>query len=61
MKISFKDQVAFVIGAGSGMGLAVAKAFAASGASVAVVDVNEEAAKKVGNHSKRREDHRHLL
>lgn len=47
MKISFQDKVAFVTGAGSGMGLAAAKAFAEAGASVAVVDVNEEAAQKV--------------
>jgi NAD(P)-dependent dehydrogenase (short-subunit alcohol dehydrogenase family) len=38
----FKGQVALVTGGASGMGLATAKAFAASGASVALVDVNEE-------------------
>lgn len=40
----FKGQVAFVTGAASGMGLATAKAFAASGASVALADVNGDAA-----------------
>ena len=43
MSFSFKDQVALVTGAASGMGLAASKAFAASGASVVMVDVNEEA------------------
>ena len=42
MSFSFKDQVALVTGAASGMGLAASKAFAASGASVVMVDVNEE-------------------
>ncbi|MFC4013373.1 SDR family NAD(P)-dependent oxidoreductase [Nonomuraea purpurea] len=39
----FTDQVAFVTGAGSGMGLATARAFAESGAAVALTDVNAEA------------------
>ena len=43
MNFSFKNQVALVTGAASGMGLAAAKAFAASGASVVMVDINEEA------------------
>lgn len=43
MSFSFKDQVALVTGAASGMGLAASKAFTASGASVVMVDVNEEA------------------
>ncbi|MFJ5160630.1 glucose 1-dehydrogenase [Pantoea sp. NPDC088449] len=43
MSFSFKNQVALVTGAASGMGLAASKAFAASGASVVMVDVNEEA------------------
>ncbi|MEU6718755.1 glucose 1-dehydrogenase [Nonomuraea sp. NPDC046802] len=38
----FTDQVAFVTGAGSGMGLATARAFAESGAAVALADVNAE-------------------
>lgn len=45
MSFSFKDQVALVTGAASGMGLAASKAFAASGASVVMVDVNEDAVK----------------
>jgi NAD(P)-dependent dehydrogenase (short-subunit alcohol dehydrogenase family) len=44
MNISFKGKVALVTGAGSGLGLATAKAFAASGASVALADWNEKAA-----------------
>ncbi|MEU1800949.1 glucose 1-dehydrogenase [Streptomyces sp. NPDC019937] len=39
----FTGQVAFVTGAGSGMGLATARAFAASGAAVALADINEDA------------------
>ena len=42
MNISFENQVALVTGAGSGLGLATAKAFAESGASVALVDWNEK-------------------
>lgn len=38
----FTGQVAFVTGASSGMGLATAGAFAASGAAVALVDINTE-------------------
>ena len=44
MKTSFENKVALVTGAGSGLGLATAKAFAESGASVALADWNEEAA-----------------
>src|SRR5216683_3192109 len=44
MNISFKNQVALVTGAASGLGLATARAFAESGASVVLVDWNEEAA-----------------
>jgi len=43
MNISFEGKVALVTGAASGLGLATAKAFAASGASVALADWNEEA------------------
>jgi NAD(P)-dependent dehydrogenase (short-subunit alcohol dehydrogenase family) len=43
MNISFEDKVALVTGAGSGLGLATAKAFAESGASVALADWNEKA------------------
>ncbi|MFF1453624.1 SDR family NAD(P)-dependent oxidoreductase [Streptomyces sp. NPDC058274] len=39
----FSGQVAFVTGASSGMGLATARAFAQSGAAVALADVNETA------------------
>ncbi len=43
MNISFDGKVALVTGAASGLGLATAKAFAASGASVALADWNESA------------------
>ena len=43
MNITFENQVALVTGAASGIGLATAKAFAESGASVALADRNEKA------------------
>jgi NAD(P)-dependent dehydrogenase (short-subunit alcohol dehydrogenase family) len=43
MEISFQNSVALVTGAASGLGLATAKAFAESGASVALADWNEKA------------------
>jgi NAD(P)-dependent dehydrogenase (short-subunit alcohol dehydrogenase family) len=39
----FKGRVALVTGASSGMGLATARAFASSGASVVLADVNDDA------------------
>ena len=42
MNISFEEKVALVTGAASGLGLATAKAFAESGASVALADWNED-------------------
>ena len=39
----FSGQVALVTGASSGMGLATAEAFAASGATVVLADINEKA------------------
>src|SRR3979490_684005 len=42
MNISFENKVALVTGAGSGLGLAPGKAFADSGASVVLVDWNEQ-------------------
>ena len=43
MNISYENKVALVTGAGSGLGFATAKAFAESGASVALADWNEKA------------------
>src|SRR5207244_3602780 len=43
MNISFAGKVALVTGAASGLSLATAKAFAESGASVALADWNERA------------------
>jgi len=47
MNLSFENKVALVTGAASGMGLATAEAFAASGAAVALVDLNEPAVRKL--------------
>ncbi|WP_407926490.1 SDR family NAD(P)-dependent oxidoreductase [Entomomonas asaccharolytica] len=46
MHISFENKVALVTGGASGMGLATARAFAKSGASVVIVDINQQAAKQ---------------
>jgi NAD(P)-dependent dehydrogenase (short-subunit alcohol dehydrogenase family) len=43
MSLTFENRVSLVTGAGSGMGLAAARAFAAEGASIALVDINESA------------------
>jgi len=43
MDLTFENKVALVTGAGSGMGLAGAQAFAAEGAAVALVDIDESA------------------
>jgi len=45
MNLSFENKVALVTGAASGLGLATARAFAESGASVALADWHEEAAR----------------
>lgn len=45
MSFSFENKVALVTGAASGIGLATAKAFAQAGASVALADVNGDAAR----------------
>lgn len=49
MNISFENKVALVTGAASGLGLATAKAFAESGAAVALADWNEEAARSAAD------------
>ncbi|MCW8193181.1 SDR family oxidoreductase [Proteobacteria bacterium 005FR1] len=46
-----KDQVVFVTGAGQGMGRAVVQRFAAEGAKVAAVDINEEAVRETAESS----------
>lgn len=46
MEISFNGKVALITGAASGMGLATAQAFAKSGASVVLADVNMAAAEQ---------------
>ncbi len=47
MNLSFENKVALVTGAASGMGLVTAEAFAAAGAAVALVDLNEAEVRKV--------------
>jgi NAD(P)-dependent dehydrogenase (short-subunit alcohol dehydrogenase family) len=46
MDLQFRNKVARVTGSASGMGLATAQAFAREGAAVALVDINEPAARK---------------
>jgi NAD(P)-dependent dehydrogenase (short-subunit alcohol dehydrogenase family) len=48
MNLSFENKVALVTGAGAGMGLAAARAFAESGAAVAMADINEAAVRAAG-------------
>jgi NAD(P)-dependent dehydrogenase (short-subunit alcohol dehydrogenase family) len=47
MNISFEGKVALVTGAASGLGRATTKAFAQSGASVALADWNDDAVRAV--------------
>ena len=45
IEVTFDGKVAVITGAGSGMGLLASQKFAESGASVAMLDINEEAIK----------------
>lgn len=49
MTLDFLNQVVLVTGGGQGNGAAIAQAFAAAGASVAVVDLNGDAARQVAD------------
>jgi NAD(P)-dependent dehydrogenase (short-subunit alcohol dehydrogenase family) len=49
MAMNVKGHAALVTGGGSGLGEAVARALAAAGAKVAVLDINEDGAKRVAS------------
>lgn len=46
MELNFREKVVLVTGAAQGLGFAIGKAFAQSGASVALCDINEKAVKE---------------
>lgn len=46
-KFKLDGRTAFVTGGGQGIGKAIALALAEAGASVAIMDINEETAKKL--------------
>ena len=51
------DRKILITGAGSGVGKATAELFAAEGAKLALLDINEQAVKSVGSAARRLDQH----
>lgn len=61
MDISFEGRVVFITGAASGIGRETARAFAESGASVVIADINEAEGSKMAESLSKKGDAQHLF